>query len=147
MGIATWITTGEEVPVNKKRIVVVDDEEECLKTMRLALVMAGYSVNAFCRADEALDYLLGSFSGSMPFDLLVTDIRMPGMNGDAFIDKVRSSGLAIPVLVITAFRDESLEKALAVLDCREILDKPVPIDVLLRAVRRICEKTQENNAR
>ena len=133
--------------MNKKRIVVVDDEEECLKTMRLALVMAGYSVNAFCRPEEALDYLLGSFSGSRPFDLLVTDIRMPGMNGDTFIDKVRASGLAIPVLVITAFRDENLEKALAALDCREILDKPVPIDVLLQAVRRICEETQENNVK
>ena len=137
MGIATWITTGEEVPVNKKRIVVVDDEEECLKTMRLALVMAGYSVNAFCRADEALDYLLGSFSGSMPFDLLVTDIRMPGMNGWELAQRLQERQPGLRVLFITGYTPDAILQQGIALEPDLVLQKPFAQTALVARVQAL----------
>jgi DNA-binding NtrC family response regulator len=91
--------------VNKKRetisygnILVVDDSEDMLEVLRRNLTMKGYKVYTVTSAEEAITML-----ESTPVDLVITDLKMPGIGGIELIRHVRANFRNIEVLVITGF--------------------------------------------
>jgi len=81
----------------KRTVLVVDDESNMQKVMRMVLEDAGYAVITAGSAEAALPHLRKD-----DVDVLVTDVRMPGMGGEALIVRSRAEHPEVPVIVVTA---------------------------------------------
>ena len=90
----------------KKKILVVDDEEILTKTFTRLFEKAGYEVSAARNGRDAL-----VMTEEEPFDLVVCDMRMPGINGVDTVKAIRASGSgkngSLPVIFVTGFADEA----------------------------------------
>jgi PAS domain S-box-containing protein len=125
---------GQSIPnLENVRILVVDDDEDSLDILRMVLESAGAKVTTVVSAKAAFHAL--EVSG--PFELVISDIGMPEMDGYAFIRRVRSSesGADLPAIALTAYaRAEDVERAKRS-GYQEHLAKPVDERQLLRAVK------------
>jgi DNA-binding NtrC family response regulator len=81
----------------KRTVLVVDDEQNMQAVMRLILEGAGYQVIVAPSGEEALEH-----AHRRELDAVLTDLRMPGMGGEAFIGRFRESRPDVPVIVVTA---------------------------------------------
>lgn len=135
-----------EVP---KRILIVDDEKDFLFSASLALRRAGYEVRALWSPAKALDTALEAFERRKPFDLMVTDLRMPVMSGVELVEVMRKRGIPLHVLTISS---TCRNGALCTLDCAcgtNHLDKPFEPWELVERVGKILErkKMEKDQAR
>ncbi len=113
------------------RVLVVDDEESIRQLLTKALALAEYEVEAVSEARTALDRLrLGTY------DLLVADLRMPGMDGFALIREARRLQPALPVIIITGYSTESSAIEAVNLGVVGYLVKPFRVPQVLSAVSR-----------
>ncbi|MBN8413842.1 MULTISPECIES: nitrogen regulation protein NR(I) [Halomonas] len=120
------------------RIMIVDDDRAIRWVLERALAQPDLQVEAVERADTILDRLLSS-----PPDVLVTDIRMPGIDGLDLMAKVREVHPDLPVIVMTAHSD--LDSAVASYQggAFEYLPKPFDVDEALALVRRAVAHVRE----
>jgi CheY-like chemotaxis protein len=82
------------------KILIVDDEEQIIDILRMNLEKRGYACEWAYNGKEAL----GKIIATSP-DLLITDIKMPRMDGLELIERIKKEGIELPVVVITAFFD------------------------------------------
>lgn len=85
-----------------KKILIVDDDEHLRFALALSLKMSGFKVETAGNGREALAKVLDSIEGERPYDLLITDIVMPEMNGLELVEELSRAGVKIPVLVMSA---------------------------------------------
>lgn len=118
----------------KKRILAVDDDGLVRKSLEILLREAGFEPTVASSGQEALGFL-----PQRHFDLLITDIRMPGMDGLQVIQAVRQycqemKKQSIPEIVLTAYNDEQVKQSALRLGVREFLLKPFKVDEFLRVL-------------
>lgn len=102
-----------------------------LEAVSSALEQIGIEVT---RANNGAE-LLHALADQGPFDLLVTDISMPWMSGLQVSRSARSAGLLMPLLFMTALRDDKLASQIAKLDARaSLLHKPFEMSALVNKV-------------
>ena len=121
-------------------ILLVEDVPDHLELLRLTLENAGAAVTSTWDGEHAWALLTAITPGSTPPDLLITDLRLPGLNGLELIRRVRSApGLgALPVIAITAEHGTLLERALADGASAALL-KPVQAEALLDLIRHVLQ--------
>ena len=85
------------------KLMLVDDEAHIRVAASQALDLAGYPVQAFERAEQALGELDADWPGAV-----ISDIRMPGMDGMAFLQAIRRIDPDLPVILITGHGDVSM---------------------------------------
>lgn len=112
------------------RLLLVDDNEELLFSLARAFRKAGYDVQSAPDAEQALTLL----DGREP-DLVLTDLRLPGLSGLDLLRHVRERYPQVPVLIVTAYGDEDTQQAARTHGAFALLTKPVFREELLRAVR------------
>ncbi len=83
------------------RVLVVDDEPGILDVLTAHLLSKGYTVEAKENAQQALDALRRA-----PFDLVISDVRMAGMNGFEFIRIVRANFPSIGIVIMTGYEED-----------------------------------------
>ena len=115
-------------------ILVVEDEMEVRKVVRLTLELQGYHVLAAQDADDALR-LATAFKG--PIDLLVADVVMPRMNGSKLFDQLRLSRARLRVLFISGYSAEVLADHHVGTDDANFLAKPFSSSTLGRKVSEL----------
>jgi CheY-like chemotaxis protein len=117
-----------------KSILVVEDERSIRETLILLLETEGYFVVGAVNGQDALNKLEGLAHPCM----VITDLMMPEMNGWEFITAMKKNHIlaTIPVVVITAAGDTSSSSNRK--QVKELIKKPMDIDVLLRAVHQYC---------
>ena len=130
------MTTERIVHHRKKRILAVDDDGLVRRSLEILLQEAGYDPTVASGGQEALGFLV-----QRHFDLLITDIRMPGMDGLQVIRAVRDYCLEkkrqpIPEIVLTAYNDEAVKQSAVRLGVKEFLLKPFKIDEFLKVLER-----------
>ena len=124
----------------KEHILVVDDEQNMRNTLAFILETANYQVTTAAEGREALEAILAARESRRPIDLLITDIRLPGLSGLQLIDELNYLKIKIPVLVITAYGNRSLFLELMRTGCADYLDKPFDYKELVKRVDSLVEK-------
>ncbi len=114
---------------------VVDDDQSVRWVLEKALRQAGISTRCFERAE----HLLAAIDRAAP-DVLITDIRMPGMDGLALLDRLSSTRPDLPVIVMTAHTD--LDHAVAAYrgGAFEYLPKPFDVDEAIHLVQKAARR-------
>lgn len=110
-------------------IAVIDDDELFREALVELLSSLGYGAEGFVSAE---DYIR-AISGKM-FDCVVTDVHMPGMSGLDLVERLVARGSTVPVVLITARADPSLETRAAAVGAACLLRKPFEIDELIRCI-------------
>ena len=115
-------------------ILIVDDDPSLRQVMSMQLEEMGYRAVAASSGDEALQIL-----GSETVALVITDYRMPGMNGLELLEKIRPEYPLLPVIMITAFG--SIGNAVEAIKAGafDYISKPIDFDQLAIVVRRALE--------
>ncbi len=117
-----------------KRILVVDDEENLRRVTQLKLQQAGYEAMTASDGAQALEVL-----SKHPQDLVLTDLKMPGMSGIELLQKIKEEYLEVVVIVVTAYGTiESAVEAMR-LGAYDYIIKPVNADALKLIVSRALE--------
>jgi DNA-binding NtrC family response regulator len=119
--------------VSGQTILLVDDDVELLKALTKVLEKEGYTVLAQSTANAAIRFVNES---KQHFDLVITDVSMPGMKGTTFLSAVKTAFPKVPVIIITAFGDWGQYMETLRNGAFDYLDKPLDKDALLAAVRR-----------
>ncbi len=112
------------------RILVVDDAPFARAVACKHLSSAGFET---VQAGDGQEGLVALEGGGI--DAVVTDLLMPNMDGVEFIEALRSQGLGVSVVVLSADIRESTLEACEAMGCRHFLHKPVKRETLLEAVR------------
>ena len=127
--------------VATRSILVVDDDTELLKALSKVLKSDGYAVTA---KPDALSAIQCIEAEDKQFDLVITDVSMPGMRGTALLTALKTAYPKIPVIVITAFGDWDVYAHSLREGAFEFLSKPIDKSELLACVRRaLSAKTME----
>jgi DNA-binding NtrC family response regulator len=112
-------------------VLVVDDNAEHGQALAKIFERAGYRVSTAGDGEEALRALV-----ERPFDLILTDLRMPRMNGLDLLRNIRALNPDVPVLIITAFGEWTSYIEAMDCGCVDYLSKPVRRDDVLLAARK-----------
>ncbi len=128
-----------------RRILVVDDDAAVLFVLHDILVRLGQgceTVTCSSGSDALLEF------EKVPFDLVVTDLRMPGMDGIELTQMIQTISPGTAVIWLTAYGSAEAEQAARRLHVRRCLDKPVEAAEILRIVRQTLELSpgQDNHA-
>jgi len=113
----------------KKRILFIDDEEILTKTFKILLEKKGYDVYSAKNGRDAQ-----IIAEEEPLDLIISDIRMPGISGVEAIRLIRLAEKEIPVIFITGFADDEIEKKAKELKPLAYLYKPFDCQMFLKVV-------------
>ncbi len=116
------------------RIVVVEDEDAVRRMAFRVLERAGHEIQVFARPSEAEEYLVRP---DVPVDLVVTDVRMPGLSGHELADRVRRVHPGLPILFVSGYPEEADLRARLGDPRSAFLAKPFTPEGLLAAVRRL----------
>ncbi len=127
-----------------ERILVTDDEELLLGLCRRILIKQGYTVETASSGNGALE-----ICGRSPFDILLTDIKMPGMDGLHLIEQVRKVQPEITAMVITGHGTIDTAVESLKLGVMGFIVKPFTPDALLTSIQDVLKKKQmaQENAR
>jgi excisionase family DNA binding protein len=126
-----------------KRILLVDDDRMVLRTITKLLTIYGYAVEPAESGEEAIEKIKRS-----DFDLLITDIRMPGINGIETIKRIRDLNVnatksGMPEIVITGFVDTAIEEEARSIGITDYMYKPFATTDFINAVEKKLEIKHE----
>ena len=117
--------------MDKKKILIVDDDPQICDTLSDILDDEGYQVVTACDGHEALEKIR---TGA--FNLVITDIKMPIMDGMALLKAIEKSHADIEVIVITSYGNEGQQVEATRLGAYEYLNKPLNLDQLKNIIAR-----------
>ena len=114
------------------QILIAEDEKHTRLALHLVLRQAGFSVILAANGRDAYEKIRQQ-STTRPISLIITDLKMPELDGLGLIDKLREDDSPIPIMVITGYGDKELLRQLHKRGCASYIDKPfIPEEVLLR---------------
>jgi DNA-binding NtrC family response regulator len=117
------------------RILIVDDNEVFRLPLQRALEAAGFEVIAVPSAEDALDVLDGR-----TVDLLLTDHRLPGIDGVQLLTRIKATHPALPTIVMTAYGTTESAVEARRHGADDYLVKPFEVPDLLRALHRALDQ-------
>ncbi|HEV7306102.1 sigma-54 dependent transcriptional regulator [Ensifer sp.] len=125
-------------------VSLIDDDADLRRAMKQTLELAGLSVTAHASAAEALETLEPAFEG-----IVVSDIRMPGMDGLALFRRIAAFDPDLPVILVTGHGDIPMAVQALKDGVYDFIPKPFAAERLVQSVRRALEKRRlvmENRA-
>jgi CheY-like chemotaxis protein len=123
-------------PSAQGRILLVEDQQDVREMAAEALEISGYVVTTAANAEEAL--AAWSRTGGA-FELLLTDVVMPGMSGGELAQRVRGERPSMPVLYMSGYNDDAIVRRGVSVSEAEFLQKPFTIESLSDKVRGLLD--------
>jgi len=112
------------------RILIVDDDPHFLRVMARILLGENFQVTAAAGTREAIEHLR-----TEPFDLVISDLRMPDCDGLHLLQEVRRAGNEVPVIILTAYGEVDTYLEAMNAGATEYLNKPIKSEELVKIVR------------
>ncbi len=122
-------------------IFVIDDDDAARDSLIYLLRTEGLTSRSFASAQSFLDQLHKDQHGC-----IVTDVRMPGMDGIALVQALSEIGCVMPIIVITGHADVPLAVEAMKAGVADFIEKPFESDTILRAVRSALEVATSRDA-
>jgi CheY-like chemotaxis protein len=132
---APW-APGYEAPATRPQILLAEDDREMRRMLVRMLSRRGCDVHEVPNGKELLGTMtrgLAGVEGAAP-DVIISDVRMPGVTGLEALARLRRVDWATPVILITAFGDAATHAEARRLGAACVFDKPFDLDVLCEAV-------------
>ena len=120
-----------------RRILIVDDEESFRHMLSVILIKEGYEVETASNGDEGLRKAVAS-----PFDQILCDIRMPHMDGLAFLQEIKRSGVEATIIVMSAYGTVDIAIEAMKLGAYDYISKPFKPDEIILILRKAEEREQ-----
>jgi excisionase family DNA binding protein len=133
---ASTVASRHTAPVGRPRVLVVDDEEGIRDLLSKTLALADYEVDLAHDGRTALDRLR-----LIQYDLLITDLRMPGVDGLTVIREARRLKAELPVIIITGYSSEASAIEAINLGVQGYLTKPFRVPRVLAAASKALGET------
>jgi DNA-binding response OmpR family regulator len=121
-----------------KRILVIEDDREMRSLLQDFIEDAGFEVDAVADGSEAFRKLARE-----TFDLMITDIRMPGLSGIDILPGLKKLLPQAPVIVITAFGSEKVHHKILERGGNAYLEKPIHLEELRLLIKRMIAPPEE----
>ena len=118
-------------------ILVVDDEEVQIETLKRALRSKGYQVFKALNAIEALEQLNAM---TYRIDMVLTDYVMPGKDGIELLKKIRETHGELPVIIMTAYGEKGVLIDAIRNRCDGFIEKPFNVDQLINEIERVMSR-------
>jgi len=125
-------------------IAIVDDEEDMRQSISQWLSLSGYNTETYASAEDALAKISSDYKG-----IVVSDIKMPGMDGMAFLKRLMGMDSALPVIMITGHGDVAMAVDAMRIGAYDFLEKPFNPERMSDLARRATQTrrlTLENRA-
>lgn len=118
----------------KQTVLLIDDDEAMRRSTEQALELAGIQVQSFSGAEQALGYAGPGFNG-----VVISDIRMPGMDGMSLLERLTVVDRELPVILITGHAEVSLAVEAMRRGAYDFIEKPFSIQGLFAVLRRALD--------
>jgi len=116
------------------KILVVDDDPGTLNAVKVGLLSKGHEVLIAGSGEEALKIIKAKQANAEPLDLLLTDLRMPKMNGLKLIREARKIMPDIKAILMTAYGDDNVKRKTRALGLCGYMDKPFRPEALIEMI-------------
>ena len=115
-------------------LLLVEDEDQQRDSLIMVFESEGYVIHAFPTAEEACEKLQ-----SIRPSLIISDVKLPGMDGFSFFDKVREqlNSQLVPFIFITGYNDPAAIESVKKLDATWYVTKPYELENLINKVQQI----------
>ena len=118
----------------KLKIAIVDDEPDMRESISQWLVLSGFDTETYASAEDALKVIGADWPG-----VVVSDIRMPGMDGIAFLKRLMGLDSALPVILITGHGDVPLSVEALRLGAMDFMEKPFNPDKMTQLAKKATQ--------
>ena len=116
------------------KLLVIDDDADTRDALSATLTQRGFEVACAKTGAAAIEQLERS-----AFDAVISDLNMPGMSGIDLCRRMEQSWPALPVVLVTGFRNPAMTTAAMRAGACDVLSKPIQIDGLLRTLARVLD--------
>jgi DNA-binding NtrC family response regulator len=116
------------------KVAIVDDEADMRQSISQWLALSGFDTETYASAEEALGALSSDFAG-----VVVSDIKMPGMDGMAFLKRLMSMDSGLPVIMITGHGDVPMAVEAMRIGAYDFLEKPFNPDRMTELAKRATQ--------
>ena len=124
------------------KVAIVDDEQDMRQSISQWLALSGFDTETFPSAEEALKSISADYPG-----VVVSDIKMPGMDGMAFLKRLMGLDSGLPVIMITGHGDVPMAVEAMKAGAMDFIEKPFEDEVLLDAIRRAANELEARAGR
>jgi len=114
------------------RILIIEDDEEMRSLLNDFFVEEGFETDSISNGYDALGILI-----KKPFDLIMTDIRMPGLTGLDILPRIKKLQPGVPIIVITAFGSEEVHRRAYERGATVYLEKPIHFEKLRELIHQM----------
>lgn len=116
-------------------ILIVDDDEVMHKLLSTFIFELGHQSHSVYNGADAFQAVQ-----DQPFDLVLTDVRMPGMDGLELLEKIRAHTPSLPVVVITGHGDPAMSDKAKALGAHDFIIKPIGLRQFMKLAQEISEQ-------
>lgn len=126
-----------------KDILIVDDQCDIVDVLQIVLLKEGFRVHGFTDPILALDYFK---TDPKKFSLIITDIRMPGMDGIELLEKIKEICSDVKAFIVTAADMDTVKPEIKrrALEIEEIFQKPFSVNEFAKSVKNTLISTKES---
>ncbi|MBF0549214.1 MAG: response regulator, partial [Deltaproteobacteria bacterium] len=128
------IDQSETIPTGSETVLLVDDELGLLEAGKMMLTRLGYNVTAKTSSLTALETFAAH---PEDFDLLITDMTMPGMTGDKLAREILGIRPDLPIILCTGFSEAISEEKAEQTGIKGFIMKPIDLNSLARLIRKV----------
>ncbi len=123
------------------RVVLAEDDDDMRSLIACSLRRDGLAVTEVSTGSALLELVAGHLlkGGRTPFELIISDVRMPGNSGLEILAAIRRAGWSTPVILITAFGDEQVHAEAYRLGAIAVFDKPFEVNALRMLTRAVLD--------
>jgi DNA-binding response OmpR family regulator len=121
------------------RVLVVDDEEDFLRSIVMRIELRGFAVHGVTSGDDAIAYLK---ENPESVDVVLLDIKMPGMDGIETLRQIKSCCPSIEVIVITGHASQEFNRLGRELGAFDYLIKPIRLEAIIERIEAADRRRQ-----